>query len=643
VEVERVMAARSRGSQLTVLEDTSLERLYASQLSKALVLAPPWMLLPPVAAAGALFHGLWPQALPAAGIGLLGAGLAALTWRLSHHHGLLGRVHAAASVLASAGWRLPATAQGPFAPGLAYALLVGGPALALSWNIRAVIRPARHGDGDHLEAAFAVASQDAGMGRAALRVKERSPKVIEAVIALPAGEKTADDAIKKAPYLESGLKFPPGSLQIAPDLDRADQALVRISDPRAIRRPQPWPGPSKPGGSMADPLHPGVYQDCEPVSYAATGHHLQVMGMTGSGKSVGAAWSLLAEIITRTDAAVFAIDITKGEQTLGPLRPALHRFVTEKDDARALLAGLQAAIKPRTDYLAARGLQKWEKGCGLKYVVVWLEEAPDVLDALGDKGLERWLAALKAARSAGIEYVPSLQRADWSQMPTLARGQLAKLCMGVADSHDAGFGLSELQADRNCRPELWQNRQPGMAYLDAPGIPDDRIAMPWRAWYWGDDDAKIRAHAAAYPADGRPLDAITAAALGGGAVAPEPEEDEDVIAEYLTDTDEGELDDVNVDDAEEIEVPDSEFGRWQFAESTGEKMDPAEARRLLRDTIAEWAEDGREHFVMADLVDLRQRTGLSRPWLYKALDEMAADDLIERDETTGGKWLIRPL
>ncbi len=235
-----------------------------------------------------------------------------------------------------------------------------------------------------------------------------------------------------------------------------------------------------------------------------------------------------------------------------------------------------------------------------------------------------------------------MQRADWSQMPTLARGQLAKLCMGVDSSHDASFGLSELQSERNCRPELWSNKQPGMAYIDAPGIPDDRVSMPWRTWFWGDDDSKIRAHAAAFPASGRPLDAITAAALGSPA-APEPEEDEDAIAEYLTDTNEGELDDVNVDDTEEIEVPDSEFGRWQFAEATGKKMDPAEARQLLRETVAGWAEDGREFFTMADLVELRERTGLSRPWVYKALDEMAADDLIERDEATGGKWLIRPL
>jgi hypothetical protein len=624
-------------SSMTVMEDTSLDRLAAAQISKALVLAPPWMMIPPVAISAAAFHALWPQPLPSAGIGLLGAGLAALTWRLSHARGLLGRVHAAGTVLAIAGWEAAATANGIFAPGLGYLLAVGGPALALSWNLRSVIRPPRHADSDHLAAAFAGAAQQAGLGRATLRVKDRSPKVIEGVITMEPGE-TAADAIKKAPSLESAMKFPPGSLLIAPDLDRADQAPVRISDPRAIRKPQPWPGPSKPGASIAEPVCPGIYQDSETVSYKAAGHHLMVMGMTGSGKSMGAAYSLLGEEVTRHDAAVVAVDITKGEQTLGPLRAALHDLVTEKDQAKALLAKVQAAIKPRTDYLASKGLQGWEPGCGLTHLTVWLEEAPDIFAALGDKGLARFLSALKAARSAGIRFVISLQRADWSQMPTLARGQLAKLCMGVDSSDDAKFGLSELQEDRNCRPELWSNKQPGMAYLDAPGIPDDRVSMPWRTWSWGKDDKLIRAHCAAYPASGRPLDDITREAIGGAAVPDEPEEDDDVIAEYLTDGDEGEIEPVDAPD--EIEVPDSEFGRWQFAGEPQQKMDPADARLLLRSTVALWTGQGRDSFGMADLVEPWRRTGRSRSLLYKALDEMADEDLIERDENVAGRWLI---
>ena len=66
--------------------------------------------------------------------------------------------------------------------------------------------------------------------------------------------KVADDLVRRTGHIESGLRFPPGSLSIAPDLDRADRALVRISDPRVMRQPAPWPGPSAAGESVALPL-----------------------------------------------------------------------------------------------------------------------------------------------------------------------------------------------------------------------------------------------------------------------------------------------------------------------------------------------------------------------------------------------------
>lgn len=624
---------------MTVLEDTSLDRLMAVQLSKLLVLAPPWAQLCACGFTGALFHRVWPEWWAAAGVGGLGTVLSGLAWYVSRNRGWLGRWHATGSVLAAAGWVAGAMAEGPFGTALGYLLVVGGSAVALSWNIRAVIRM-QHGDGDSdgLTRVFADVASTAGIGASRLHITERTPTVVESTIVLPAGEKTADDVIKKVAHLESGLKLPPGSLLVSPDLDRADHATMRITDPRAIRKPSPWPGPSRPGASIAEPVEPGIWQDSTTVSYTVAGHHLMVMGMTGSAKSTGAAYSLLGEIITRYDAAVFAIDITKGDQTLGAWRPSLHGFATDKDKARAMLAGLKSAIKPRTDYLAAKGLQNWEEGCGLTYLVVWLEEAPDIFEALGDKGLKEWLAALKAARSAGIEYVPSLQRADWSQMPTIARGQLAKMCLGVADSDDASFGLSDLQQERNCRPELWQSRQPGMAYIDAPSIPEDRISMPMRTWYWGKDDKVARAHALAYPASGRPLDELTAKILGQAAtVPPEPDEDEDPVREYATEEDDAV--EINGDQIEAPD-PDSEFGKWQFSVDGGKKMAPDAARDLFRSTLQEWAAEGRESFAMADLVELRELTGLSRPWVYKQLDAAAEDELIERDEEVAGKWLI---
>ncbi|WP_243726268.1 ATP-binding protein [Actinomadura rubrisoli] len=133
---------------------------------------------------------------------------------------------------------------------------------------------------------------------------------------LPAGEKAAEDAIKATDRIESGMRLPPGSVIVARDDDRADRAHVTVSDPRAIRRPIGWPGPSRPGGSVDEPLRIGIYQDGDEAEYRFVSHHLQIMGMTGSGKSIGGAWNIVAEIITRTDAAVFSIDVSKDDQTM---------------------------------------------------------------------------------------------------------------------------------------------------------------------------------------------------------------------------------------------------------------------------------------------------------------------------------------
>lgn len=648
--------SKARSTQLDIAADTSMERLVASQLSRVLVLAPPWAVGILAVITGTAFHLAWPgNFAAAAGIGAAGTLLAALTWRVAHHRGTLGRWHAAGSAFAIAVWLAVTTTDGISGPLTSYATIVGGATLAVSWNIRAVIRSRGRDDADHLERAFTDATDKAGLGGSRLQIRSRTAKVISGVLALPPGEHVADDAVKRAPRLESGLRFPPGSLSIAPDLDRADRALVRISDPRVMRKPVRWPGPSAPGKSVALPLNVGIWQDSEPAAIALPGTHLMIMGMSGSGKSVGAGWSMLAELITRPDCAVLGIDITKGLQSLGPVKDALHKLATTKERARAILAAVHAAIRPRTDYLAERGMQAWEEGCGLQFVVVWLEEAPDVIDALGDKGRERWLSALKAARSAGIFYLISLQRGDWSQLPTLARGQLSKMCFGVAEASDGAFGLTELQQDRGCRPELWANGQPGMCYADLPSVPDDRKAMPMRTFWFGRDDKLIAEHAAKWPASARPLDELTASVLAGadqGAVGfgglSEPDEDDDLDdddelagAELVAQIAPPEQPGDDEEPPDEIEVPDDEFGRWQFGKPPAEKADPADARQALADLVAGWRENGRKAFGIRDLTDFRASIGLSRGWLYRAVDELADAGTIERDDSgKSRRWLL---
>jgi hypothetical protein len=660
------MAKTAAASQVQVLEDTSWERLKASWLNKVLVLLPPWAVTVLLAWAAARFHALWgtgrwaPGAV--AGMAVCVLLLTTLTWLVSRQRGAVGRVHAAVTTLAAGAWVCAATLTGVSAPLTGYLLITGGMTICLSWDIRVVIRQhawdAENAGGDRITRWFRSIADDAGLSGAEMRVRKVSPRKVVGIFQLLPGKQTADDVIKATRKVESGLQFPPGSVLPAPNLDRADQAHFTITDPRILRDPLPWPGPSRAGASIADPIRVGLWQDQEEVQWTIQEHHKQIMGMTGSGKSI-AAWSYLAEVITRNDAAVLGADITKGEQTLGPLREALHKFETSQDRAQVLTAAITAAVRPRTDFLASKGLQKWQVGCGLSYVVAWFEECPDILDSLGPKGLKKFLSMLKAARSAGVEVVLSLQRSDWTQMPTLARGQLANWCFGVATGDDASFGLSEVQDDRECRPELWANKQPGMAYLDAPSIPDERIAMPLRTWFWGDDDSKIRAHAEKYPASGRPMDAITAEVLNrvysdpatAIAVLTDDDEDEQAPASSAVTDDDGETpEDVIRDYTDPDPDPDMQGGiddPIEMPEGAEDiefpppprTMTPDEARAAFAAQIEAWRQEGRPDFRTADLGEVLESTGLSRSWLHKQLNIACREHLIERiDDAERGRF-----
>lgn len=478
-------------------------------------------------------------------------------------------------------------------------------------------------------------------------------------IKLVAGE-TFDNFQKKIPALESVAGVPPGTFTATQDMDNARYVDMVISDPRSIKGSLPYPGPSYIGGSIADSMSVGLYQDGSEVEFDILGLQMQIMGMVGSGKSLGACWSCLAEVITRHDAIVWAIDITKGEQTLGPLRPALHRVATTPEDAMQLLEDANALIKPRTDYLAKKGMGKWQKGCGLKYLVVWMEEIPDIIDALsvherGElSGVDIWIKSVKAARSAGISFVWSLQRADAEQVPIITRSQAAKWCFGVSSSLDASFGLSRQQDDAGAEPEKWANRHPGKFFFDAPSIDEEKLAMAARAWYWGTDDKAIAAHAKQYPSADRPEDEVMAKVLAkrpAAVIAPENDEEDmpmaEVPDEYGTTTipdnkydepeNEGDMSDVTDEDLDaEPEV--FEGTDFPLTRPEGHQMTPEAARTVIRSWLVKRA--GNE-VTNADLIEVRQSTGMGRSWGYKVLNEFETFGLVKRiDSEYGVSWRV---
>jgi hypothetical protein len=668
----------SSNSQVTVMEDTSWERMWAGETYKLIGHVRPWLALGLALLAGYISHRLWGR-MPAvpwavAGLTLAGTGLSACAWATSRLVAV-GRAHTTATVAALLTWLMIATITGPLESVTGGLLGIFGSSLAFSWNLRhsARSRITAHGsDGDaagRLTAWFRDAAAEAGIP-AKMQIRQIGAAKADTQVTLPPG-KTAADFIQKLPGIESAMQVPPGALTASTDDDRADQAGLTISDPRVLARPVPWPGPSLPGASIAAPLRPGIWQDGEPVAYIIVGHHVFMMGASGAGKSIGGAWNLVGEIITRPDACVLAADVSKGDQTFGPLRPALHRFETEPKGARQLLDDLYGIRRARMDYLAAKGLQKWREGCGLSYIVAWLEEAPTIYELLSSKGEERFEIIAKEFRSAGGTLVLSLQRNTWDQLPTIIRSQMASMCFGLNEASDERYGLSENQQNAGASPSQWGIKQPGMAYLDAPSIPDSRIAMPLRTFAWGEDDTAIRQHAALYPAASRPVDEITARICNSGGPVPslapaaagarasvtlthpaddnpddELEDDDltahdddpaEVLGEYLTDDDPTPEIEAGIDDEVAPQPGDAPF---EF--DLGEKISPEDARTIFYDQLAAWRAEGREEFGPKDFKDM-MRPGMGRAWIQARLaEESEPGGQVER-LADQGKYRLRTL
>lgn len=646
------MARSSKNTQqVNVTEDSSLDRVVAVEVSKLLGIAPPWLLGLVAVIVATVFHHLWAGNVWAS-VGMVPPALmlSALAWLLAHQRGSLGRVHVTATPAVVGVWLAFATANGPLnGRAMAYATLIGGGTLCLSWNLRTALR--RHGDGrghDTLSTLFGVEqAETVGLPGARLHTLKTTAHKLLAKLVLPAGSKVADDAQRRRPYVESVLALPPGSVTVTPDEDRADHVDITIVDPRRMKNPIPWPGPSKPGKSIADPLRIGVYADGDEAAYTLLEHHLLMMGMSGAGKSFGGTWNLVAEAITRRDTVIWATDITKKSQTLGAVAPALDWMATTKQDALSMLDTVRAVIGPRTEHLSQRRLNGWRPGCGLQFLIVILEEASDVFAAMSDKQQERFVSTMRSARSAGIYLVASLQRAIWDQIDTNARAQFAgAMCFGVQSDKDAAFGLPDLALDAGARPELWQANRPGCCYLAAPGITDGKVAVPIRTYRI--DDEVMRRHTAAHPAETRRLDDVTVRAAGdaytnrhttAGDAEPADGHDEDMSAvdEYQKTPDPDPTVTGAMDDPIDDPPDDEEF---TFKRPSGEKLPADEARRAVIDQIAAWADEGRDHFATRDLRQVWETTGRSRSWIIGQIKELIAAGVIE-DADEGGYVITR--
>jgi hypothetical protein len=509
--VKRIVATTKAGTRV----DPAPPVTYAS----------PWLLGVLVIAVGWLTHRTWGTRLPAAAAAtpamLAGtAVLSGLAWAYSRARDRLLRWHTTV-VTAFAGLSVMITTIVGLSPGWLSIEAFMAVLIALSWNIRRldVVR-GEGGDEHRKDFAEILGLPGARFGRA----KVDGPRAEIEVRA--ANGQSYKDVQKAADQIAALGHLPPGGARIIPNPDDSSRATLVMVTQDVLRHRIPWTGPSRPGGSITEPLRVGMYEDGRPEEFWLPGNwtpdrgkgiahrnaaHLLIMGMTGAGKTI---WALVTavEILTRRHVVLFWVDVVKGMQSARPIADAVDWLVTDRATAKALLAGLRRVVVHRAEWLGARGAKEWWPGCGIPYLVVWIEEAPavvaesDVITELSEQ-----------LRSVGVSLVLSMQRASGDRLPTSTRSNLgAAACFGTnqrtGGANDAGFALSDETIEAGAHPEIWGADKPGYHYLEAPGVPWERWPVTARG-YDADDDQL--AHAVAEWAHVRDrLDDGTARALG---------------------------------------------------------------------------------------------------------------------------------
>jgi hypothetical protein len=333
---------------------------------------------------------------------------------------------------------------------------------------------------------------------------------------------TGDDFTKKLPAMASAAHL--GKGRITATVDREDSSVITLRAAVAdlLAMDLPWPGPLYPGRSITEPSVIGHYDDGEDVVVNVTGlrrdaagkwsgvlPHLLVMGTTGSGKSEFARVTL-ADTMTRTDVTVWAVDCSKGMQTFGAIRHGIDWFITDAKTARQFFRIMEDVIRARTNHLASMGLTQWIPGCGLSFLVVWLEEAADF--AAGSSAYDRML---RTARSAGVKIISSLQRATYTNISPDSRSNHGdSMCFGTStagQTNDAAFALPDEVIEAGADP-AWGSTRPGCAYLAGLGTDRARWSQVLKTWLSSSAElAEVVTATAPYRCT---LDEVTATAAG---------------------------------------------------------------------------------------------------------------------------------
>ncbi|WP_443044786.1 hypothetical protein [Streptomyces sp. DHE17-7] len=202
--------------------------------------------------------------------------------------------------------------------------------------------------------------------------------------------------------------------------------------------------------------------------------------------------------------------------------------------------------------------------------------------------------------------------------------------------------------DAGAAPERWANRRPGYCYLVAPGLPEDRYADPGRTrWFTQESVSLMETVAQWFARNGATVDPVTekaAETVAGRAYTDRRRvdvdaadlEDDDMIDENEPLVD---ADDEHIDPEQELPEVGGD-GDVPLVQETGYKPDPAEARQLFAQAIAEFEANKQMVIGPKDFTDWCDRNGYSRPWVSERLKEAYLEGRLA--DAGRGRWRIIP-
>lgn len=267
----------------------------------------------------------------------------------------------------------------------------------------------------------------------------------------------------------------------------------------------PWNGPSvRPqgpgqwGSLVTDPIVIGPRSHFYLAGDASKGRNLSqilAVGMSGAGKTIFIQMTIL-EGLTRLGFEYDYADPRKANQAAPWVIAGARRVARTNREVAELLKDLRDEELPRRS--AAMGAAHHEQWTEKTFTDLGIPLRLVVLDELAGvaQDLQRLLVDIaETARSLGVVLLNGFQRVTFDRMPTSYRAQLGTtVVFGVKDAAETEIACTEEMQEAGAQPELWQNKMPGMHYMEAPGddgepgtkrrtfAPNPALMAQWAEW-----------------------------------------------------------------------------------------------------------------------------------------------------------------